>query len=90
MNAAHDSGLERADWAKENGIDPRSLNAWRINLGRTGAHDGPRMVELVAGSQGHVSASATYTVRCGRFAVEIDADFDEQVVTRLLTVVASC
>jgi hypothetical protein len=29
-------------------------------------------------------------VRCGPFAVEIGADFDERVVGRLLAVVAGC
>jgi hypothetical protein len=35
-------------------------------------------------------ASGRYRVCCGVFAVDVDADFDEAVLRRLLTVVASC
>jgi hypothetical protein len=29
------SGLDRATWARREGIDARSLNAWRLNLERS-------------------------------------------------------
>ena len=32
------SGRPLAEWARENGIDGRSLNAWRVNLGRREAN----------------------------------------------------
>lgn len=68
----------------------RSLNAWRINLERGGANDGPRLVELVSASPREITVPTTYTVRCGRFAIDIGVDFDERVLARLLGVLASC
>lgn len=91
LRAAAGSPLERAEWARDHGIDPRSLNAWRINLGRSGEpHHG--MLELVAATaDARVDKAAqVYTVRCGGFAVEVGPDFDEHVLARLLGVVAAC
>jgi hypothetical protein len=79
----------RAEWARDNGVDARSLNAWRLNLER-GA-DGrtpPRLVELVAAPAPR--PSARYTVRVGDLAVEVDDGFDDDVLRRLISVVASC
>lgn len=79
-------------WAREQGIDGRSLNAWRLNLARTDrrleerALPELRMLELVPAT----CAEATYKVRCGPFVVEVDAAFDDQTLRRLLAVVAAC
>lgn len=86
LDAVDASGMGRAEWARANGVEPRSLNAWRVNLTRTDR--GRRgMLELVAATR---RTSATYTVRCGAFAIDVTADFDEQVLARLLAVVAGC
>jgi hypothetical protein len=86
LDAVDVSGLGRAEWARANGVEPRSLNAWRVNLAR--ADRGRRgMLELVAATRPN---AATYTVRCGAFAVDVTADFDERVLGRLLAVVAGC
>ena len=91
LAAAEASGMARAQWARANGVDARSLNLWRINLarGRTARPEvGSRLVELVAA---HSTGTATaYTVRCGDFAIEVPADFDDQALGRLLTLVAAC
>lgn len=84
LEAAESSGLHRADWARSNGIDARSLNAWRLNLGRRGPTT--RLVELVP----REVPAARYTVRFGDFVVEVDERFDEETLRRLLDVVASC
>jgi hypothetical protein len=91
LRAAAGSPLERAEWAREHGVNPRSLNAWRINLGRATR---PRhgMLELVA-ANAHPrvdQAPHVYTVRCGGFAVEVGPNFDEHVLARLLGVVSAC
>jgi len=91
LEAAAASGLGRAVWARRNGIDGRSLNAWRLNLERRADDDvvnvpAIRMVELVASTP----AVATYRIRCGAFVVEVDGNFDDHVLARLLSVVASC
>ena len=89
LSAARTSGMERSEWAREHGIDGRSLNAWRLNLerahlpGRSGA--GVRLVELVA-----ASSPSQYVIRFGGFAVEVDEDFDDATLHRLLRVVSAC
>ena len=86
LEAASRSGLDRAAWARAQGIDARSLNAWRLNLARrTGARSPLRLVELVV-----PPVATNYRVRCGVFEVEVSDDFDEGVLARLLSVVAGC
>ena len=34
LAAAAESKVSRAEWARQQGIDGRSLNAWRLNLAR--------------------------------------------------------
>jgi len=85
-------GVSRGEWAREQGIDGRSLNAWRINLGRRGTPAANqrrvRLVELVPTRA--AQPSVRYAVRCGKFVVEIDERFDESALRRLLQVVAAC
>jgi transposase-like protein len=84
------SGRSRADWAREHGVDARSLNAWRLNLERgAAAPTAPRLVELVAADRSP-RPPARYTVHVGELAVEVDAGFDDDVLRRLISVVASC
>ena len=85
-------GVSRAQWAREHGIDGRSLTAWRINLGRSAPsrQRRARMVELVATPAGSSAGPARYVVLCGKLAVEVDGGFDEATLLRLLRVVASC
>jgi len=50
-----------------------------------------RLVELVPTAARPAPRQAgRYVVRCGEFAVEVDAEFDEDVLRRLITVVTSC
>ena len=90
LDAAEASRMTRAQWARENGIDGRSLNAWRLNLERrrTATPTTLRVVELVPTATPRVGTPLR--VRCGRFVVEVDDDFDDDILTRLLTVVAAC
>jgi hypothetical protein len=90
--------LSQAEWARQHGIDGRSLFAWGRNLARG---DKPRsaktkgsrrkkqvgLVELIPGSS---ATGSHYLVRCGQLAVEIDEHFDEATLARLLRVVAAC
>jgi hypothetical protein len=77
------------DWARANGIDARSLNAWRVNLIREDPPAESRLIELVP-TQPHIAASSCYRVRRGQLVVEVDDDFNEDVLYRLLGVVLSC
>lgn len=88
LDAAEASQLERADWARSNGIDARSLNAWRLILGRhRQAPPSLRLVELVAASE---TSRTPLVVRCGPFAVEVGPEVDEDLLRRVLSTVASC
>ena len=91
LNAWSASGEARPAWARRHGIDPRSLNIWRLNLERSrrpGRPGGPRMVELVAAPS--ASPPVRYRVHCGPMVVEVDERFDEAVLRRLLAVARSC
>ena len=91
LDEATASGLSRPEWARANGIDGRSLNAWRMNLERTRARGGqtPRLVELIA-AEPVTDEPVRYVVHCGELTVEVDHRFDDDVLRRLLGVVASC
>ena len=96
LAAAETSGRPRAAWAREHGVDPRSLHAWHVNLTRWPRVTGIpgtvppakslRLVELVAAKP---CAPAAYRVRCGVFEVEVVGDIDEERLGRLLRVMAS-
>jgi transposase-like protein len=85
LAAAAASGRARAVWAREHGVDARSLNAWRLTLERRTARR-PRLVELVTTPP----PPSVYRVRCGAFEIETPADFDDASLGRLLRLVASC
>jgi hypothetical protein len=93
LDAAEASGMTRADWARCHGIDARSLNAWRLNLGRREPGFEPvpphplRLVELVAAPAPN---AAPLLVRCGPFSLEIGPDVDEEGLRRVLRGMASC
>lgn len=87
LDQASRSSLGRAAWARAQGVDARSLNAWRLNLARKSEpRRSLRLVELVPPPR----PVATYRVRCGPFEVEVDEAFDVEVLGRLLSVVAGC
>lgn len=88
LAAVATSGRPRAAWAREHGVDARSLNAWRITLERRAVR-GPQLVELVATTPA-LAPTTTYRVRCGPFEVELTDDFDDGSLGRLLRVVAAC
>ena len=90
LKAAKSAGVPRAEWAREHGVDGRSLHAWQLNLSRRGrvAEASPRLVELVPAP---ASRPATrYLVRVGEFAVEVGDDFDEATLVRLVRALGAC
>ena len=93
LAAAAESKVSRAEWARQQGIDGRSLNAWRLNLARREQEEMEprpiRLVELVPAAA-PPCATARYLVRCGDLEVEVDGGFDDETLARLLRVVASC
>ena len=84
------SGLALRAFCFERGLDGRSLQCWRLNLGRrvcsrqVSASSSLRLVELAL-----PSAMASYRVLVGEHAVEVDDAFREDTLARLLDVLGS-
>ncbi|MFO0026076.1 MAG: hypothetical protein ACK6DV_27365, partial [Deltaproteobacteria bacterium] len=70
MKAAKAARLTAGEWAREHGIDGRSLNAWRINLCRSVTSlrekPRPRLVELVPAPIARDDARYLVRVRISR------------------------
>jgi hypothetical protein len=86
------AGVGIGEWARANGVDGRSLRAWRMNLERCGASKGrparvARLVELVPASAG---TPAKYVLRRGAVTVEFGDDAREETLRRLVAVLQTC
>lgn len=86
LSALERSGDTLRDWSRRNGIDGRSLRAWKTNLSR-GATT-PRLVELVTHATD--TPASRYLVRVGRGSVELGDDFDSVTLARIVEVLQSC
>lgn len=89
LEAARAAGQGRSEWARQHGVDGRSLYSWEKKLAPDESEQRERqggLVELIPGSP----QVAGYVVRYGQFAVEVDEHFDEETLGRLLKVVAAC
>lgn len=81
------AGTSRSDWASTHGIDPRSLDTWRISLDRTTARGargplaGLRLVEFVPTSP---PAQPHYVVHIVGVEVVIYDDFREDTLVLLV------
>lgn len=85
------SGLEFRTFCARSGVDGRSLQCWRQNLGRRQASAAlPHVVELVRPGRPAPKGAATYRVVVGDVAVEVGDAFREDTLARLLAVVARC
>jgi hypothetical protein len=85
LRAAEAAGQTAGEWARERGIDGRSLNAWRVNLAR--AARSPRLVELVPTGP---AVTARYVVRIGDVSVELGDGFRDETLVRLVRALRSC
>lgn len=92
LEAVSASGLARAVWARSQGIDGRSLNAWRLALERRVRREAsPRgLFELVALEDKTTTSDPVIVVRHGAFAIEVAADIAEEHLGRVLRAVAAC
>ena len=98
LEAVARSGLERAVWARQHGINARSLNAWRLVLARKdrGARqheEEPSSVEFLEliPTVRDESPLTALAVRVGDVLIDVPADFDDEHLHRLLQVVlAAC
>lgn len=85
LKAAEAAGQSAGQWARERGIDGRSLNAWRVNLTRVAV--APRLVELVPAAE---PRTARYVLRVGDASVEFGDDFTEETLVRVARALRSC
>lgn len=93
LKAAKAARLGAGEWAREHGVDGRSLNAWRINLSLRGSKKSrtsatPQLVELVPTSRAH--AEARYLVRVADAEIELTEAFREDTLARLVRALRSC
>jgi hypothetical protein len=92
LAAVKASRRELATWAREHGVDGRSLNLWRLNLERRGAVRvravAPRLVELVASPR--AVAHVPFVLRVGGVELEVNVSFDEVALRRLVGLLKSC
>lgn len=98
LEAVTRSGLERAVWARQHGINARSLNAWRLVLAKKDGQVRPRrespssleFLELVPTPPAE-RRTVTLGVHVGGVFIDVPADFDDEHLHRLLQVVlATC
>ena len=90
LDAAEVSGLSRAAWARQNGVDGRSLNAWRLNLERRNRRLEPaplRLLELVPTPS---VGRAPIRILCDPFEVVVPTEFEDDELARVLRVLAAC
>lgn len=92
LKAAKSAGVPLKAWARARGIDGRSLNAWRINLGRAAGRPRgratPRLVELVPAPE--TSPIGRYAIRVADVTVELGDDFREETLVRIVRALRAC
>ncbi len=94
LKAARAAGMSAGEWAREHGIDGRSLNCWRVNLSngwatKRAASAKPHLVELVPTTAAH-HIEARYVVRLGEITLELDDDFQEESLVRIVRALRAC
>ncbi|MFT3770935.1 MAG: hypothetical protein QM820_36410 [Minicystis sp.] len=91
LRAAKAARLSVGEWARDNGVDGRSLNAWRINLSRSRRPEvaaKPRLVELVPATPPR--ADTRYVVHVDGARIELADDFREETLVRLVRALRAC
>lgn len=92
LDALARSGLSRAEFCRDRGIDGRSLHCWERNLGRL-AGDATQEVSTLRLLEVTVASprrSATYRVHLGDVVVEVDDHFVDDTLARLVGVLSTC
>jgi transposase-like protein len=93
LAAVNRTGRELATWARQHGVDGRSLNLWRVNLERRGGvreRRAPKLGEVVVAQTPVVPASASLVLRVGGVELEVGSSFDEGALRRLVRVLKTC
>ena len=106
LAAARRAGEGVGSWARANGVDGRSLNAWRMNLAgggggrrrqapaastsRAGLVVRPRAALVELIPTARPAARARYVVVVGDVRVEVSDDFDAATLRRLVGALRAC
>jgi hypothetical protein len=104
LRAAERTGLSTGEWARANGIDGRSLRAWKMNIGRRGVPARSRTLRRKAGPARHAlvelvpaATSALQESGAGRYVLEVGGarlEFGDNVsvatLRRVLEALRSC
>ncbi len=106
LAAARRAGERVGSWAQANGVDGRSLNAWRINLARRGGRPRrraqvgppsraalavrPRAALVELIPAARPAAPGRYVVLVGDVRVEVGDDFDVATLRRLVGALRTC
>lgn len=104
LRAAERAGLSTGEWARANGIDGRSLRAWKMNIGRRGAparsrkhRRSPRparhaLVELVPAATSVVvgAGAGRYVLEIGGARLEFGDDASVATLRRVLEALRPC
>ena len=89
VKAAKAAGLGLGAWAREHGVDGRSLHAWAVNLGLAArASAKPKLIELVP--MPSPQTAARYVVRVGDVGIEVADDFADETLVRLVRALRAC
>ncbi len=94
LDAAKAAGLAPRDWARQHDLDARSLHMWRVLLARRASRDsappssGPRLVELVPAPLSR--PQSRFVLHIAGVIVELDDDFREESLARLVRVLRAC
>jgi hypothetical protein len=91
LAAAERSGLTRAQWCAEAGVDARSLQCWRIALARRAVRPGVHFVELVpTPDRGSAPPPVSLRVQVSDVVIEVPSGFDAASLAEVLRVVRAC
>src|SRR5512142_1231418 len=91
LRSARVAAVSVGEWARDNGVDGRSLNAWRINLSRSPIPEEAgkrRLVELVPAAPPR--ADTRHVVHVDGARIELADDFREETLVRLVRALRSC
>jgi hypothetical protein len=90
LSAVASSGLSGREWALAHGVSPRSLNMWRLIVHRKDQRQPLWPLHLVEITPTSVPAGARYRIAAGDYQLELEDDFRDDTLRRLLGVLRSC
>ena len=79
------SGQALGEFCRALGVDGRSLSCWRLNLARRKAPPGLRLVELKVPPR-----TGRYCIDIDGILIELDDDFRDETLARILKIVSRC